>query len=97
MILEWDIFYPLPSSWRKPKKPTPAPVPVETTTPEVEEHWDPHLDPHAGHPGEIWMPSGGWDSDVIKTLSDGDDKPADKRNWNIRRVGQTFFLEIHFI
>lgn len=83
MILEWDIFYPLPSTWRKPSQPTPAPVPEETTTPEVIETWDPHSD----HSGEIWMPSGGWSSDVIKTLSESDDNnQADKRKWNMPQV-----------
>lgn len=103
LILEWDIFYPLPSSWRLPKKPTPPPPPPpETTTPEIIESWDPHSDPHADlhsdHSGEIWMPSGGWDSDtdVIKTLSETDDKQADKRNWNMPRVTQFLFQKIHF-
>lgn len=77
LILEWDIFYPLPDSWRKPKRPTPPPPPPTTT--EVIETWDPHS---GGHSGEIWMPDGGWDSDVIKTLSSGDEEPAEKRLWN---------------
>lgn len=81
LILEWDIFYPLPDTWRKPKKPTPPPPP---TTTEVIETWD----PHSGHSGEIWMPDGGWDSDVIKTLSSGDEKPAEKRTWNPPRAPQ---------
>jgi hypothetical protein len=81
LVLEWDIFYPLPSSWYKPTKPTkPVPKPEPTTAaPEVVESWNHHGD----HPGEIWMPSGGWssDSDVIKTLSEADDG-GKRRVWS---------------
>lgn len=93
LILEWDIFYPLPSSWYKPTKPTKAaPKPPESTTsaPETVESWD----PHSSHPGEIWMPSGGgWspDSDVIKTLSEGDDAKANRKIWTETEVN--FLLE----
>lgn len=80
MALEWDIFYPLPNSWYKPTKPTKAAPKPEPTTPapEVIESWD----QHSAHPGEIWIPPGGWssDSDVIKTLSEAD-------NGEKRRVG----------
>lgn len=93
MILEWDIFYPLPSTWRKPKKPVPPPPPPppppvepEKPLPEIiEDHH--HDDSHSHHSGEIWIPSGGWTSDVVKTLSGYDDNSADKRNWNRRQVG----------
>jgi hypothetical protein len=94
LVLEWDIFYPLPSSWYKPTKPTKAvPKPPDTTTPtpEVIESWDPHADLHSDHPGEIWMPSGGWspDSNVIKTLSEVDDK-AERRDWTRTEVNFQF-------
>jgi hypothetical protein len=81
LVLEWDIFYPLPSSWYKPTKPTKAaPKPPDTTAAPIIETWDPQTDAHSNHPGEIWMPSGGWsaDSDVIKTLSDAGGK-AERR------------------
>lgn len=81
LALEWEIFYPLPSSWYKPTKPTKAPPKPEPTTPapEVIESWNSHSD----HSGEIWVPSGGWssDSDVIKTLSDTDDGGR-RRTWS---------------
>jgi hypothetical protein len=85
LALEWDIFYPLPSSWYKPTKPTKAaqkPEPI-TPAPEIIETWNPHGDPHSVHPGEIWIPSGGWssDSDVIKSLSEADTK-GEKRIWS---------------
>ncbi|CRL05604.1 CLUMA_CG018668, isoform A [Clunio marinus] len=79
-IMEWDIFFPLPTSWRVPtKKPkTTTPPPTEETTLEVTHSWDPHSD----STGEIWMPSSGWapGTDVIKAISHG--KEADKRLWN---------------
>lgn len=100
LILEWDIFYPLPDSWRKPQKPTPpTPKSIEMTppTPEIiiddfdHHHHDDH---HLDHPGEIWVPPGGWDSDVIKTLSEA---PAEKRFWNGQNVIKcsSFFFVTH--
>ena len=88
LALEWDIFYPLPSSWYKPTKPTKsAPKPQIPPAPEIIEYFDPHGnqhgDPHSGHAGEIWIPSGGWspDSDVIKTLSEAEAK-GKRRVWS---------------
>lgn len=93
LALEWDIFYPLPSSWYRPTKPTKAaPAPPETSTlaPEIEESWDSHAD----HPGEVWMPSGGWssDTDVIKTLSEAD---AERRLWTEAEVCFRFFFVVY--
>ena len=76
-ILEWDIFYPLPSSWRvptkapkpKPKPPPPVPElpvePVESDTP----------------PKEVWQPEGGWTNDVIQQINDENKEAASRRNW----------------
>lgn len=89
LILEWDIFYPLPVSWRKPEKPAPKPKPTEL--PNVEEinsseFHDSHHAHHPYEPKEVWTPSGGWSSenDVIKSLSESDDNSADRRNGNVR-------------
>jgi hypothetical protein len=102
LALEWDIFYPLPSSWYKPTKPTKAPPKPESTTPIPEEieswdphgdpHSDPHDDPHSNHPGEIWVPSSGWssDTDVIKTLSEAEEN--DKRRISSRTNNVNEFL-----
>lgn len=92
MILEWDIFYPLPDSWRKPKKPTPKPPPPPpppTTTEEIivwddphaDHDHDDHSDHHSDHSEEAWMPEGGWQTDdVLKNLAD--EKEAERRYWN---------------
>lgn len=88
LIIEWDIFYPLPSTWHLPKKPTPVPSP--TTTTEAIEVWD----PHDHDSGAIWMPGSGWTSDVIEKLKD---EPAEKRYWNIPRVNclNKIYRDIH--
>lgn len=89
LILEWDIFYPLPDSWRKPKLPTPKPPPPPppTTTEEIIVWDDPHADHHdhsdhhSDHSEEAWMPEGGWQTDdVLKNLAD--EKEAERRYWN---------------
>lgn len=86
LLIEWDIFYPLPSSWRVPKPPPPP-----TTTTEKIEIWD----PHDHDSGTIWMPGSGWTSDVIDKLKD---ESADKRYWNAARVGSSYeiFIELIF-
>ena len=65
LILEWDIFYPLPSSWYLPEKTTKPPA---TTAAPVTDASLSFQD----HSGEIWMPSAGWssDTDVISAISD---------------------------
>lgn len=89
LILEWDIFYPLPDSWRIPKKPIPLPPPPppETTTPEIVDYHD-HDHDHGDHDphGDIWMPDSGWapDTDVLKNIN-GDDS-ADRRYWKGLKV-----------
>lgn len=84
LAIEWDIFYPLPSSWYKPTKPTkPAPkIEILKPAPEIIESWNPPGD-HSDHSGEIWVPSGGWspDSDVIKTLSEAETE-GERRVWS---------------
>lgn len=78
LIIEWDIFYPLPSSWYKPKKPAPPPPPPPpptTVPPELIESWD-H---HGPHSGEIWVPPGGWTSDVLGQLKGQDNR----RIWRV--------------
>lgn len=102
LILEWDIFYPLPSSWRVPKPPPPPPPP--TTTTEAIEVFDPHdhdhdphdhdHDPHDHDSGPIWMPDSGWTSDVVEKLNDD---PAEKRFWNAPRVSLLNEIFIDFI
>lgn len=100
LILEWDIFYPLPSSWHVPKPP-PPPTPPTTTT-EAIEVFDPHDHDHDPHDhdhdhdsGTIWMPDSGWTSDVVAKLKD---EPADKRFWNAPRVSHSkeFFIDFIF-
>jgi hypothetical protein len=76
-IIEWEIFYPLPSSWKVPKKPTPAPkiIPATSELPilPVESHTPPH---------EVWQPSGGWTNDVIQQINDDNLKSsAHRRIW----------------
>lgn len=88
LILEWDIFYPLPDSWRVPKKPTKAPPPPPETTTKAPEVSDDHDHSDHDHSGEIWMPSSGWVSDVIEKLSGAEAKPADKRNWKPPQVNR---------
>jgi hypothetical protein len=73
LLIEWDIFYPLPSSWKIPKKPAP-PVPATTTEIPVlpVESWTP--------PHEVWQPDGGWSNDVIQQInSDNQKASASKR------------------
>lgn len=106
MVLEWDIFYPLPSTWYKPTTPTkaaPKPEPV-APAPEIIESWDAHGDPHSDHPGEVWVPSGGWssDSDVIKTLSEAETE-GKRRTWSgandvnvCKKIHHKFFISFSF-
>ncbi|CAH1728848.1 unnamed protein product [Chironomus riparius] len=76
LILEWDIFYPLPSSWRLPKKPEkifPPPI-IEPEIPiEPVESWSP--------PKEVWQPEGGWTNDVIQEINEQNKNIAGRRNW----------------
>jgi hypothetical protein len=99
LVCEWDIFYPLPNTWHIEKKKKP-PVPPPPTSPsplpekeEVEEEtniesWDEHK-----HPGEIWVPSGGWssDSDVIKSISD-----EKRRVWSELNVSEEIIEMINY-
>ncbi|KAG5672415.1 hypothetical protein PVAND_002546 [Polypedilum vanderplanki] len=78
LIIEWDIFYPLPSSWRVPKKPKPKPPPPPPTTTELPiepvESWT--------SPKEVWQPDGGWTNDVIAQINaDNQKNAADRRIW----------------
>lgn len=67
LIIEWDIFYPLPATWHIDKKKKPPAPPTTTPKEEIIETWDEHK-----HPGEIWVPPSGWspDTNVINSLSD---------------------------
>jgi hypothetical protein len=64
LIIEWDLFYPLITTWKQPEvtlKPrtttrTTTELPVETV-----ESWT--------APKEIWQPEGGWTSDVIEQIN----------------------------
>lgn len=72
MIIEWDIFYPLPSSWKVPKKPAPPPPKVVTELPILPvESWTP--------PKEVWQPDGGWTNDVIQQINDDNKKLSASR------------------
>lgn len=91
MILEWDLFYPLPTTWRLPKKPTPSTTPPpETTTPEIVDYHD-HHDDHS-HRDDVWMPNAGWadGTDVLQNIED--ENSADRRYWNSLRVGFSIAL-----
>ena len=82
LIVELDIFYPLPDTWRKPvKKPPPPPPPP----PEHHHHHEEIIESwqgHDNHPGEIWMPPAGWNdpSNVIPNINDL--KGGKRRNWS---------------
>lgn len=63
LIIEWDLFYPLITTWKQPEvtlKPrtttTTTELPIETV-----ESWT--------APKEVWQPSGGWTSDVIEQIN----------------------------
>lgn len=73
------MFFPLPSSWKVPKKPT-KPTPKTTTELPVEivESWTP--------PKEVWQPDGGWTNDVIQQINDENAKNANDRIDRVKKL-----------
>lgn len=89
LIIEWDIFYPLPTTWHIEKQHPPAPPPekdTDTSPPPTTEMTDDSFEDHNHHSGEIWVPPSGWspDTDVIKSISD--DKRRIWSNSNVRNL-----------
>lgn len=95
-IYEWDIYYPLPTSWHKPtKKPVvavmgmlPPPfVPAHPEHPEIILDHPPtghEFDAYAkDHPGEIFVPPGGFNGDVISNINNVPPINPKRRNWSV--------------
>lgn len=74
LIIEWDLFYPLPTTWHQPevtlRPPTTAKAPMTTTMKEIEavESWT--------KPNEVWEPHGGWTNDVIDKINEDNQKSS---------------------
>lgn len=92
LIIEWDLFYPLPSTWHQPEmtlRPPPTPPvtteqsiqPVESATP----------------PNEVWQPNGGWTNDVIAKINE-DNQKASRRVGNVNKYNlnkKIYFLNFN--
>lgn len=97
MIIEWDLFYPLITTWKQPEvtlKPrttrTTTELPVETV-----ESWT--------APKEVWQPENGWTNDVIKQINTQNNKNAATMEGS-RRVDENVseceifnFLSVYFL
>lgn len=93
MIIEWDLFYPLPTTWHQPEvtiRPrttkaitttTPlAILPVESMTP----------------PMEIWQPNSGWTNDVIQEINENNLEASKRRVRKSQNSQQTRYFSISF-
>lgn len=69
LILEWDLFYPLPTTWHQPEVTLRPPTTTTTTTEQSVqpvESWT--------SPNEVWQPPGGWTNDVIAKINEDNQK-----------------------
>jgi hypothetical protein len=64
LIIEWDLFYPLITTWKQPEV-TLKPRTTRTTTTDLPiETVDSWIAPK-----EVWHPEGGWTNDVIQQIN----------------------------
>lgn len=87
LIAEIDIFYPLPDKWRlpkhKPKIPLPPP-PSPPPPPPPPEHiisMDDIQHFQHDHPGEVFMPPGGWENNIFDNLKSAPSMVAKEKYW----------------
>lgn len=89
LILEWDLFYPLITTWHQPEVTLRPPTTTTTTTEQTVkpvESWT--------SPNEVWQPDGGWTNDVIAKINE-DNQKASRRVENVNKkdfLNKSFFI-----
>ena len=88
LIIEWDIFFPLPSTWRQPQVQTKPPKPKKTTT-KIPFHEEIHEVESWTPPGEVWKPESGWKNDIFAEINK-DPHKASRRIDEVNKLLQNF-------